>query len=111
MVAWRLAASAIDLFFSLQNMTYSAIIYQFKGKVQKPLSEMRGADDMRKKLWFVFLMILSLSIICAVSAAEKSGTCGKDGDNLTWKLSDQGVLTISGSGDMVDYNKEIFRHG
>ena len=72
---------------------------------------MRGADDMRKKLWFVFLMILSLSIICAVSAAEKSGTCGKDGDNLTWKLSDQGVLTISGSGDMVDYNKEIFRHG
>lgn len=29
-----------------------------------------------------------------------SGTCG---DNLTWELSEAGVLTVSGSGDMYDY--------
>lgn len=30
---------------------------------------------------------------------------GKCGDNLTWKLSDTGVLTISGEGDMDHYNE------
>lgn len=30
-----------------------------------------------------------------------SGTCG---DNLTWTLDEGGTLTISGTGDMTDYN-------
>ena len=34
-----------------------------------------------------------------------SGTCGADGDNLTWKLDrDTGELTISGTGYMKDYD-------
>lgn len=33
-----------------------------------------------------------------------SGTCGKDGDNLTWTLDDQGTLTITGTGEMKDYS-------
>lgn len=33
-----------------------------------------------------------------------SGTCGAQGDNLTWELSCDGVLTISGTGAMADYN-------
>ncbi|MBR5983374.1 MAG: leucine-rich repeat domain-containing protein, partial [Bacteroidales bacterium] len=32
-----------------------------------------------------------------------SGTCGADGDNLTWELSCDSVLTISGSGAMANY--------
>ncbi len=32
-----------------------------------------------------------------------SGTCGADGDNLTWTLCDDGTLTISGTGEMADY--------
>ena len=32
-----------------------------------------------------------------------SGTCGKDGDNLTWKLTCDGVMTISGTGGMMNY--------
>ena len=32
-----------------------------------------------------------------------SGTCGVNGDNLTWELSCDGVLTISGSGAMKDF--------
>ena len=31
-----------------------------------------------------------------------SGTCGAEGDNLTWELTCDGVLTISGSGAMLD---------
>lgn len=37
------------------------------------------------------------------TAAEviDSGTCGKDGDNLTWVLTSDGTLTISGTGEMT----------
>ena len=35
-----------------------------------------------------------------------SGTCGKDGkDNLTWEVSCDGVLTISGEGEMANWDK------
>jgi len=37
------------------------------------------------------------------SESSTSGTCG---DNLTWTLTDDGVLTISGTGDMYDYTNE-----
>lgn len=33
-----------------------------------------------------------------------SGECGADGDNLTWKLTEDGTLTISGEGKMKDYS-------
>ena len=33
-----------------------------------------------------------------------TGTCGAEGDNLTWELSCDGVLTISGTGEMADYS-------
>ena len=32
-----------------------------------------------------------------------SGECGKNGDNLTWVLTEDGTLTISGSGEMENY--------
>ena len=35
--------------------------------------------------------------------AEESGTCGP---NLTWHLTDNGVLTISGKGEMYDYSDD-----
>ena len=33
-----------------------------------------------------------------------SGECGENGDNLTWVLTGDGTLTISGSGKMKDYS-------
>ena len=42
-----------------------------------------------------------------------SGTCGAEennGDNLTWILDDEGVLTISGTGAMASWNWKA-RHG
>jgi len=32
------------------------------------------------------------------------GSCGAQGDNLSWKLFDDGTLTISGEGEMADFN-------
>jgi len=58
---------------------------------------------MRKKLWLALLCaILLLGMFSATALAETvdSGTCG---ENLTWTLDDQGVLTISGEGEMDDY--------
>ena len=50
------------------------------------------------------LYLLLITLLVSLSAyAEKSGTCGK---NLQWKLTDEGVLTITGTGKMKnwDYN-------
>ncbi len=35
--------------------------------------------------------------------AVAQGNCGNDGDNLIWLLSNDGILTIAGNGDMADY--------
>ena len=57
---------------------------------------------MKKK---ILSIVLALSVFCAfvplVASAETSGTCGK---NLTWILDDYGTLTISGTGNMENWN-------
>ena len=40
----------------------------------------------------------------AAMGVQASGTCGINGDNLTWTLDFEGTLTITGSGDMGNYN-------
>ena len=61
---------------------------------------------------FLSILLTAVLLLCAVPlglglvntayAAETvdSGTCG---DNVTWRLSDDGVLTISGTGEMSGY--------
>ena len=63
---------------------------------------------MKKKWILVLLLSVVLCVTCCVlrpmkvEAAEiASGTCG---DNLTWVLTDDGVLRISGQGSIPDYN-------
>ena len=48
---------------------------------------------------FVFSLLPGLKV-----NADASGNCGKNGDNLTWVLYDNGTLTISGTGAMADYD-------
>ena len=61
---------------------------------------------MRKRLLsFVLAVLMIASLLPATALAAgivDSGTCGAEGDgsNLTWTLDSEGVLTISGSGDM-----------
>ena len=65
---------------------------------------------MRKRLLsFVLAVLMIASLLPATALAADivaSGTCGAEGDgsNLTWTLDSEGVLTISGSGDMYDYD-------
>ena len=48
------------------------------------------------------IYILLIALLMGLSAkAESSGTCGP---NLKWHLTDDGVLTISGKGEMYDYS-------
>ncbi len=50
-----------------------------------------------------------LSVLCLTVVAQAqpvaSGTCGED---LTWELSEDGVLTVAGTGPMTDYYKGNF---
>ncbi len=58
---------------------------------------------------------LILTVLCTmltftpVSAATiiDSGTCGAQGDNVKWTLDSEGTLTISGTGEMEDYEALI----
>lgn len=48
------------------------------------------------------IYILLIALLMGLSAnAEKSGSCGP---NLKWHLTDDGVLTITGKGEMDDYS-------
>ena len=51
------------------------------------------------------LYLLLITLVVSLSAyAEKSGTCGK---NLKWKLTDEGVLTITGTGEMDNWDYHV----
>ena len=69
---------------------------------------------MRKRLLsFVLAVLMIASLLPATALAADivdSGTCGAEGDgsNLTWTLDSEGVLTISGSGDMHGYGYSAF---
>ena len=55
-----------------------------------------------KKIISVLLCVLLLASLLPVSAFADTTAGGTCGDNLTWTLED-GVLTISGTGEMEDY--------
>lgn len=56
-------------------------------------------------VWFIVLLVaVSLSFL-PVEANAKEVANGKCGDKLTWTLTDDGVLTISGNGEMYDYSR------
>lgn len=65
-----------------------------------------------KKVISIILAVLILAAILPLSAFATentggiidSGTCGTDGDNLTWVLYKDGELVIDGTGKMKDYN-------
>ena len=69
-------------------------------------SSMYEVRKMKKKVWWALsvVMLLCLFVVLGAGAEEKSivaqGSCGAQGDNLTWTLNSEGTLTISGQGEM-----------
>ena len=71
----------------------------------------KGKIKLKKRLLSILLaavMVLTMLPLGLVETAYAatvvdSGSCGKNGDNVTWKLTSDGTLTISGTGKMKDY--------
>ena len=60
---------------------------------------------MKKAVLFAVAAILCVTAFVIMSdSADAAGTGGTCGDNLTWGLSDDGTLTISGTGKMKDFD-------
>ena len=63
-----------------------------------------------KKLFLVMLSLLMLFSMAMMANAEdrtvvNSGECGAEGDNVLWTLYSDGLLEITGTGDMADYSQ------
>lgn len=56
------------------------------------------------------VLVFSIFPSLRVNAAA-SGTCGAQGDNVSWTLDDAGVLTISGTGATADYSISVDSSG
>ena len=63
---------------------------------------------MKKKVVLLAMFVCSLAALLAVSAFAadivESGNCGKYWDNVTYTLDSDGLLTISGTGEMGNYS-------
>ena len=90
--------------------------WQKKGIIGNPKSESEVYHMKTKKLR-ILSALLALAMLFALmptaafaegSDPPTSGTCGAEGNNLTWTLDDSGTLTISGSGAMADYDIEVY---
>ena len=56
------------------------------------------------KRWISLLLVLCLVLSAAPVTARAVTASGSCGENLTWTLSDDGVLTILGTGPMTNYH-------
>ena len=57
---------------------------------------------MKRRLWIIPVLTALIALLaCGAALADQSGSCGA---SLTWKLTDAGVLTISGKGEMTAYS-------
>ena len=65
---------------------------------------------LKNVLLIVIQLVISVAIMVTVTqnafAAEvvASGECGSSGDNVTWVLDDEGTITLSGTGEIKDYD-------
>lgn len=64
---------------------------------------LRRKHFLRILFWISLLVVLGLTL----PVHAESGTCG---ENLTWNLTSNGVLTISGTGAMENYNSRTNRY-
>ena len=59
---------------------------------------------MKRRLWVIGILAAVLAVLCcAAAAADSSGTLP---GNISWTLTDEGVLTVSGTGPIPDYQTE-----
>ena len=66
-------------------------------------------QKMKKRLLSIIIAVCMIfTMLPAAALADKtaSGNCGANGDNVKWTLKN-GVLTISGKGEMAEYDEQF----
>ncbi len=63
---------------------------------------------MKKLLKLTVLLCISYTLLFAFSTAATAAQSGSCGEDLTWELNDNGLLTISGKGEMEDFPSKSF---
>lgn len=63
---------------------------------------------MKKSLCFVLSLTLVIGILYSFPISVYAASSGTLTDTISYELSDDGVLTISGTGDMPDYTTTVF---
>ena len=58
---------------------------------------------MKKRILCIFLTVCMLFALATPALAAETIESGQCGNNLNWSLTSDGTLTISGTGDMWDY--------
>ncbi len=61
---------------------------------------------MKKPLKFTILLCIIFTLLFAFSTVADAAESGVCGENLTWTLDDNGLLTISGEGAMEDFSSK-----
>ncbi len=88
---------------------FSLAIYNYTGQDKVTIYEKKGMGIGVKKILSLILAAVMLMAVLpgvGVLAAEVVDS-GKCGDNITWSLTSDGTLTISGTGKMEDYGVYI----
>ena len=57
----------------------------------------------RAKILLVLLCLSIFVLLHSTALGDQQGSCGAQGDNVRWTLSEAGVLIISGSGKIADW--------
>ena len=64
-----------------------------------------GKSDEKRHISVLVMVAMLLSLMPVIASAATSDSCGYD---LTWTFDGNGTLTISGTGDMDDYQYQVY---
>lgn len=93
-----------------ENRTYELSVCENKNSLIKALEEKIIMIDNKFNILILTVITILAVLFCPFQSKAANiidqGTCGAEGneDNVTWTLDNEGVLKISGTGEMRDYN-------
>lgn len=62
-------------------------------------------DSKAEERYYCTFAVTDMPLNPLLRYATRSGVCGAEDGNLTWEISDSGMLSISGTGKMKDYSE------
>lgn len=97
----------ISVFFTFVSVLAVHLLLTYENDyILTIINNLQILTRMKKKLFsFVLAFVLGAGVSIQATIID-SGTCGESGNetNVTWELTSDGLLTISGTGAMADYS-------